>query len=222
MISARQAYDTLANVYDSSFTSKTAQAEDDIIYSQLKSFLKYSSVLDLGCGTGALLEHLDIEPENYVGIDLSENMIKLAQQKFPNYTFKLGDMANLPLDDAQFDNVVSLYGGISYADPKVFGEVLRILKPKGKFFLMLFNRRYVKRKTYILNRHGLKVDFYSFQDVKDQLPHNCTSQGFNFHGDFFNFLPRRVIRWILQAERKLLGKLFKTKAFFCLVYGVKD
>lgn len=168
------------------------------------------------------IEQFNVEPENYDGLDISEKMITKARLKYPSYAFHLGDMADLPFNDEQFHNVVSLFGSISYADPKVFSEVHRVLKPKGKYFLMLYNERYIKRSTYILNRHNLKVHFYSFKDVKYLLPNGYMAVGFNFHGDFFNFLPKRVIKWILQAERKLLGKLFKTKAYFCLVYGEKS
>lgn len=169
-----------------------------------------------------MLEHIQVEPANYLGVDISEKMIKKAREKFPQYTFRIGDMANLDLlYNEQFDYVVSLYGSVGYANPQVFKEILRLLKPKGRYFLMLCNKRYLKRKSYILNRHGLKVHFYTFSDVKHLLPAKYVAEGFNFHGDFFDFLPKRVIKWILQAERKLLGKLFKTKAFFCLVYGEK-
>jgi len=220
-VSAQEAYDSLAEVYDSSFTSKTARAEDDIIYSQLRSYFTRSSILDLGCGTGALLDNLDVDSKDYVGVDISENMIEKARLKHPNCTFHVGDMANLPFNDEQFNNVVCLYGGISYADPKVYSEIMRVLKPQGKYFLMLLNPHYEKRKSYILKDYGFHVSFDSLQDVKDYLPNHYVAVGFNFQGDSFNFLPKRVIRWILRAEMTLLGKLFKTKAFYCLVYGVK-
>jgi len=218
-ITAQRAYNALAEVYDKSFTSNTAKAEDDVVYSFLNSFLINGSVLDLGCGTGALLEHLNVPPESYIGVDVSEKMLEKARCKFPGYTFHLGDMANLPFTNEQFDNVVSLFGSISYADPKVCCEIRHLLKWHGKYFLMFCNERYGKRKAYILNRHSFKVHLYSFNDAKPFLPTEYIAEGFNFHGDTFNFMPKHVIKWILQIERRLLGKLFKTHAFFCLVYG---
>jgi len=186
-VTPREAYNKVAKYYDESFKSNTAHAEDEVIYSLLKKLLTQSTILDLGCGTGALLEHLDVKPENYVGIDISENMVNKAMEKFPHHKFYCGDMANLPFKDGKFDNVVSLYGGISYANPKTMQEILRLLKPKGKYFLMFFNSRYSHRKTYILNRHKLPVRFNTVKDV--HLPKNCRKQGFNFHGDIWDFLP---------------------------------
>ncbi len=46
-------------------------------------------VLDLGCGTGALLAAL--KPSHGVGVDFSPRMVELARKKFPNLEFVVGD-----------------------------------------------------------------------------------------------------------------------------------
>jgi methionine biosynthesis protein MetW len=58
-----------------------------------------SRVLDLGCGTGELLDALN--PSFGVGVDLSENMIKEAQSKYSDLTFLQGD-----LEDEEFINSI--------------------------------------------------------------------------------------------------------------------
>lgn len=45
-------------------------------------------VLDLGCGTGLLLELLALQPEDYLGIDPSEKMLEELQRKFPEHETK--------------------------------------------------------------------------------------------------------------------------------------
>lgn len=50
---------------------------------------KGKRVLELGCGTGELLA--DLEPSYGLGIDLSENMIHLAQESFPDLDFRHAD-----------------------------------------------------------------------------------------------------------------------------------
>jgi methionine biosynthesis protein MetW len=47
-------------------------------------------VLDLGCGTGTLLAAL--KPSCGVGIDFSENMVAIAQTKYPHLEFQVGDV----------------------------------------------------------------------------------------------------------------------------------
>ncbi len=51
---------------------------------------KNKRVLDLGCGTGELLSQLD--PVYGVGVDLSKNMIKEAQERYPELEFVHGDL----------------------------------------------------------------------------------------------------------------------------------
>lgn len=62
-----------------------------------------SSVLEIGCGTGYLLDRM--KPQRGVGIDLSPKMIALAQQQFPQYDFKVMDAEQLELAE-QFDYIV--------------------------------------------------------------------------------------------------------------------
>jgi len=47
-------------------------------------------VLDLGCGTGRLLAELN--PSYGVGVDFSENMVKVAQARYPDLEFRVGDV----------------------------------------------------------------------------------------------------------------------------------
>jgi len=45
-------------------------------------------VLDLGCGTGLLLELLALQPEDYLGIDPSGKMLEELKRKFPEHETK--------------------------------------------------------------------------------------------------------------------------------------
>jgi SAM-dependent methyltransferase len=62
-----------------------------------------STVLELGCGTGDLLN--SVKPSVGVGIDFSENMIGLAQIKHPHLRFICANAANFSLD-LKFDYVI--------------------------------------------------------------------------------------------------------------------
>lgn len=63
----------------------------------------HSRVLELGCGTGELLAAL--QPAFGVGLDVSEQMLRLARTHFPNLQFIQGDAENLPLHES-FDFIV--------------------------------------------------------------------------------------------------------------------
>lgn len=90
-------------------------------------------ILMLGCGTGeesVLLESYGAR--EMVGIDLSAESIRLAQETYPNHTFVAGDMHTLDFSDQEFDFVYSSLT-IHYSNEplKVYQEIHRVLKPDG-------------------------------------------------------------------------------------------
>ncbi|MCM8786155.1 MAG: class I SAM-dependent methyltransferase [Candidatus Omnitrophica bacterium] len=102
-------FDQVANFYEKIFP-------EHIFNYYLKkrvNFIKkiYSNrdckILDVGCGTGALISLLNKEGYNVWGIDNSENMVKIANKRIPGKIIK-GDMLNLPFPSESFDLVISV------------------------------------------------------------------------------------------------------------------
>jgi demethylmenaquinone methyltransferase/2-methoxy-6-polyprenyl-1,4-benzoquinol methylase len=100
-----------------------------------------SSFLDVGCGTGILLEQLaklnkDLELS---GLDLSEEMLSVARQKLEKYfnvNLRLGSVAKLPFKDNYFDYVTCVHSFHHHPDSlKSLKEMKRVLKPGGKLLL---------------------------------------------------------------------------------------
>ena len=67
----------------------------------------YELVLDLGCGTGEFYEMLTEFTKSYVGIDYSESMISIAENKYKNIKsnpeFIVGSGEEIPFNNAKFD-----------------------------------------------------------------------------------------------------------------------
>ncbi len=80
--------------------------------------LEGTSVLDVGCGLCDFYEYLQNKGinANYYGIDITPNMVKKAQQRFPGVTIELKDIV-LSNDLPSFDYVVA--SGIFYLLPSV-------------------------------------------------------------------------------------------------------
>lgn len=81
-----KAWNKVASEYDKHFTSTVDKAEDEIVKDFLKRWLKKGTVLDLGCGTAHILTLIPFSPKEYVGIDGSENMLKIAVHNNPPKT----------------------------------------------------------------------------------------------------------------------------------------
>jgi ubiquinone/menaquinone biosynthesis C-methylase UbiE len=100
-----------------------------------------SAVLDLGCGTGDLLRTLGTllgEEASCVGVDLSQEMLVVAQAKIADYqqtyVVQTDVTQPLPFADDTFDLVASLNLLQEVSSPTlVLEEVHRILKPGGSF-----------------------------------------------------------------------------------------
>lgn len=90
-------------------------------------------VLDLGCGSGGLIQELVRPGRRVIGLDLSEHELALAAER-SDTPFICADGRRLPFADASLDAVVSALGPVVLQPPEVlFAEVGRVLRPGGVF-----------------------------------------------------------------------------------------
>jgi len=92
-------------------------------------------VLDVGCGTGALLTCLlnDSQASSLTGVDASREMLDIARKRLtPNVTLRESWAEQLPFDDCSFDTVVSCNMFHFIRQPNdALDEMLRVLRPNG-------------------------------------------------------------------------------------------
>lgn len=98
-------------------------------------------VLDWGCGNGRFNEIF--QNTDYYGVDVSEKMIKIAKNKYPNAKFKVVDPLKLPFPNNFFDKIFSL--AVFHHIPsekfrlQFLEEGKRVLKPNGIFIITVWN-----------------------------------------------------------------------------------
>jgi ubiquinone/menaquinone biosynthesis C-methylase UbiE len=96
-------------------------------------------VLDLGCGTGTLIQHLlEIAPEaEIVGLDSSAEMLKIAKQKLPaSVQLQMSSAESIPFPSNGFDILVSTSALHYFRNPdRAIEEMQRVLKPSGRLIL---------------------------------------------------------------------------------------
>ena len=104
----------------------------------------FRSLLDLGTGTGRMLELFGPEIERGLGLDLSLDMLLLARDRLEraglkNCSVRQGDIYDLPLTNDSFD-VVILHQVLHFLDDgaRAIHEAARVLRPGGRLLVVDF------------------------------------------------------------------------------------
>ena len=94
---------------------------------------KPGDALDAACGTGRHTRHLVELGHRVTGIDLTPEMLAVAEKSVPEADFRVADLLDLPFEDASFDLVVC---GLALAHLPDLGagiaELARVLRPGGR------------------------------------------------------------------------------------------
>ncbi|CCG06880.1 ArsR/SmtB family transcription factor [Pararhodospirillum photometricum] len=98
-------------------------------------------VLDIGTGTGRLLERLAPLASQVTGLDQSRAMLALARANLDragvrNASVRQGDLYALPFPDASFD-AVTLHQVLHYVETpaRALAEAARVLRPGGRLII---------------------------------------------------------------------------------------
>jgi ubiquinone/menaquinone biosynthesis C-methylase UbiE len=120
---------------------------DDAVEEAIRAALAdrpFRSLLDLGTGTGRMLELFGPEIERGLGLDLSLDMLLLARDRLEraglkNCSVRQGDIYDLPLANDSFD-VVILHQVLHFLDDgaRAIHEAARVLRPGGRLLVVDF------------------------------------------------------------------------------------
>lgn len=112
-------------------------------YNDLINFFKFhipkgSSVLEIGCGTGDILN--SINPGKGVGIDISSEMVNIASRKYRHLTFLYMDAENLTALNEKFDFIV-ISDTLGYFEDiqKSFEELRKVSSSETRIIITYHN-----------------------------------------------------------------------------------
>jgi len=132
----KRAWDNIAKIYD----DRSKSPISDIFIKFTEMLPEKGKVLDLGCGTGLPYSRYLVEKRfDVLGVDLSEEMVKVASMNVPEASFVQLAMNEITYRD-EFDGVMSSFSML-LLPPDLFKEtasrVCSALVEGGYFYLSL-------------------------------------------------------------------------------------
>lgn len=99
----------LAVIHDTGFSAMAEAAATQALDLIRRSGMQYAVVVDLGCGSGTFARHVAAEGHRVVGVDYSENMVRIAREQVPAAEFHQGSFLDFALPPC---NVVTAIGEV--------------------------------------------------------------------------------------------------------------
>jgi SAM-dependent methyltransferase len=138
-----------------------------------------SSLLDVACGNGRLVELASRQGLHAIGFDLSFEGLQLGAAGTPGADWVVGDGQLIPLPDSAVDGAMSIGSLEHYDDPLVgVRELARVLKPTGRacillpnMFGLMGNIRHVRRTGEVfddsqpLQRYGTRAAWQTMLEM---------------------------------------------------------
>lgn len=136
----RAYYDDFSQHYDHGRDRGYHAMVDDIEASAVLDLARGRDVLEVGCGTGLVLERVARLSGRAVGVDLSPGM--LAHARARGLEVVEGSATALPFPDASFDVVYAFKVLAHVPDIEVaLREMARVTRPGGHVLVEIYNRR---------------------------------------------------------------------------------
>lgn len=117
---------------------------DNLIMDKLKYSDGPITFVDLGCGTGRMMEFMADDFDRVIGIDVSGRMIRQAEERLRgilNIELIENNGESIPLEENSVDMVFSYLVFQHIKDREMvennFKEVFRVLKPRGLFKVLI-------------------------------------------------------------------------------------
>jgi SAM-dependent methyltransferase len=126
---------------------------DQLELQVIRPYAEGKDVLEVGAGTGLIMEGLGSAPKKLVGLDISKGMLKKASER--GFNVVQGSATDLPFENEQFDLAYS-FKVLAHipAIEKVLSEMSRVLRPGGILVAEFYNAHSIRNLAKRLGGPG--------------------------------------------------------------------
>lgn len=175
-LAAAEYFGRNAGQWDEIRALHVGEKEVERLFAELVPSGRYGDLLDVGTGTGRIIEVLAPNVETATGIDLSREMLAVARDKLgrsglAHTALRHGDMHRLPLPGASMD-AVTLHQVLHFAeDPAaVVAEAARVLRAGGRLLIADFARHDLE---FLRSQHAHRRLGFTDEEVAEW----CSAEG---------------------------------------------
>jgi ubiquinone/menaquinone biosynthesis C-methylase UbiE len=218
----RAYYDDFSTGYERERGRGYHQLIDDLELDVVEPLCRGRRVLEVGCGTGLILERLSAAADDAWGVDLSAGMVRAAKER--GLQVVLGSATALPFANESFDLVCS-FKVLAHvpAIRDALSDIARVTRPGGQMILEFYNPwslRYAAKRAagpQPISEGRTEADVYtrwdSPREIAKLLPDGVTLEDFRgvrvvTPAAFVHKLPL-VSRAFAAAERAALDSPLK-------------
>ena len=143
-LAAQEYFKTHAGEWDAIRALHIAEVDVEAAILEKLAGRRYDQIIDVGTGTGRIVELLAANCERAIGFDINQDMLayaraKLEQSGNKHCQVRLGNIYNLPLDDGSADLVV-VHQVLHFLDDpaRAIREAGRLCAPDGQVLIVDF------------------------------------------------------------------------------------
>ncbi len=140
-------------------------------------------MLDLGCGTGyPVCEFFLSRGWSVTGVDVSSKMLEIAKNAFPTGFYIKARMEDYDMGENKFEAISAVYSLFHIpfdSQSRVFSNVYKALKERGKFLFTYATKEYTKHEEFSGTMRFMDEELPYFHKSETDLIEELESIGFS-------------------------------------------